>query len=222
MNPWLVLDRANTPDGTELTLSRRGEELVIRVGGALLMSSRQHGSEDALATVACHALRGRAHPSLLIGGLGMGFTLRAALDELPADARVMVAELVPAIVQWNRGELGPLAAHPLADARVEVVVEDVRQVIGRHAEAFDAIALDVDNGPMALSAAGNASLYSTRGLEAARRALRPGGVLIVWSAAEDPAFVRRVESTGARVTIERPAVRGGSSGAKHVLFVARW
>ena len=222
MNPWLVLDRAKTPDGTELTLSRRGEELVIRVGGALLMSSRQHGSEDALATVACHALRGRTHPSLLIGGLGMGFTLRAALDELPADARVTVAELVPAIVKWNRGELGPLANHPLADERVEVVVEDVRQVIGRHAGAFDAIALDVDNGPMALSAAGNASLYSTRGLEAARRALRPGGVLIVWSAAEDPAFVRRVESTGARVSIERPTVRGGASGAKHVLFVARW
>lgn len=222
MNPWLVLDRAQTPDGTDLTLSRRSDELVIRVGGALLMSSRQHGSEDALATVACSALKGRPRPSLLIGGLGMGFTLRAALDQLPADARVSVAELVPAIVRWNQGELGPLAGQPLGDPRVEVIVDDVRQVIGRSVEAFDAIALDVDNGPMALSAAGNASLYSPRGLQAARRALRRDGVLIVWSAAEDPAFVRRLESTGARVSIERPTVRGGASGAKHVLFVARW
>lgn len=222
MNPWLLLDRARTPDGAELTLSRRGDERVIRIGGALLMSSRQHGSEDALASVACEAMRGRPKPSLLIGGLGMGFTLRAALDQLPADARVTVAELLPAVVAWNRGELGPLAGHPLDDPRVEVLVEDVRQVIGRHAGAFDAIALDVDNGPMALSAAGNASLYSPRGLQAARRALCKDGVFIVWSAAEDPAFVRRLEATGARVTAERPTVRGGASGARHVLFVARW
>ena len=221
MKPWQTLARATTPDGTEMSLVRREDELAIRVAGQLLMSSRQHGSEEALARVACEALSGRADPAVLIGGLGMGFTLRAALDRLPASARIVVAELVPAIVEWNRGELAPLAGHPLADARVEVVTGDVRSVIGSHAGAFDAIALDVDNGPAALTSPRNAALYGRKGLESARRALKPGGVFVVWSASEDPAFVRRLEGCGFRVRVERPFARGAPTGTKHVLFVGR-
>lgn len=220
MTPWLTVDTAETPDGMPLTLVRRGEEFAIRASGQLLMSSRQHGSEDALAAVACEFLRNRPAPRLLVGGLGMGFTLRAALDSLPADARVTVAELVPAIVEWNRGALAPLAKQPLDDARVEVVVDDVRRVMDRQAARFDAVALDVDNGPHALTTPANAPLYFERGLKSAHRALRPGGALIVWSAAEDPAFVRRLERVGYRVRVERPTVRGGKRGARHVLFVA--
>lgn len=221
MTPWETLDTAKTPDGSPLTLVRRGDELAIRASGGLLMSSRQHGSEDALAAVACQALKNRPTPSLLIGGLGMGFTLRAALDLLPADARVTVAELVPALVRWNEGVLGALAGEPLSDERVEVVVADVRRVMDRQVAAFDVIALDVDNGPQALTTAANAPLYFERGLQSAKRALRAGGALIVWSAAEDPAFVRRLEKAGFRVSLERPTVRGGKRGGRHVLFVAR-
>lgn len=221
MTPWLTLDTAQTPDGSPLTLVQRGDEFAIRASGQVLMSSRQHGSEDALAAVACQALHNRPSPSLLIGGLGMGFTLRAALDLLPPEARVTVAELVPAIVEWNRGTLAELANAPLNDARVEVVVADVRRVMDRQAGAFDVIALDVDNGPQALTTAANAPLYFERGLQSAKRALRPGGVFIVWSAAEDPAFRGRLVRAGFRVSIERPTVRGGKRGARHVLFVAQ-
>lgn len=221
MRPWLTLDTTETPDGSMLSLAQRGEEFVIRASGQVLMSSRQHGSEEALAQVACKALRGRPQPSLLIGGLGMGFTLRAALDLLPAHARVTVAELVPAIVQWNQGPLSKLANNPLEDPRVEVAIADVRQVINQHPQSFDAIALDVDNGPQALTTPANQPLYFERGLQSVRRALRPGGMLTVWSAAEDPAFVQRLRKAGFRVSLERPTIRGGKRGGRHVLFVAQ-
>lgn len=221
MLPWQTLDTASTPDGSLLTLVRRDDEFVIRAGAGVLMSSRQHGSEDALAHVACRLVSGRSNPTLLIGGLGMGFTLRAALDALPPDARVTVAELVPAIVEWNRGPLASLAHAPLDDSRVELVVSDVRRMMGKQANAFDVILLDVDNGPQALTTPANAALYFDQGLRAAKRALKPGGALVVWSAAEDPVFVRRLEKSGFRVAVERPTVRGIKQGARHVLFVAR-
>lgn len=221
MTPWLTLGTAQTPDGSPLMLAQRGDEFAIRASGQVLMSSRQHGSEDELAAVSCKLMRDRPTPALLVGGLGMGFTLRAALDLLPPEARVTVAELVPALVEWNRGVLAPLANAPLNDPRVEVVVADVRRVMDRQAAAFDVIALDVDNGPQALTTAANAPLYFERGLQSARRALRPAGALVVWSAAEDPAFIGRLEKAGFRVSVERPGVRGGKRGARHVLFVAQ-
>lgn len=221
MQPWVTLGTATAPDGAVLTLVKRGDEFVVRASGGVLMSSRQFGSEEALAHAACEAIANRANPSLLIGGLGLGFTLRAALDALPQTAKVTVAELVPGLVDWNRGPLAPLAGAPLEDERVELVVADVRKVMEQRAGAFDAIVLDVDNGPHALTTPANAPLYYERGLAAARRGLKPGGVFVVWSAAEDPAFVRRLEGAGFRVTVERPPVRRAKQGARHVLFVAK-
>lgn len=221
MQPWDILARTTTPDGAELALCRRGEEFAIRVGGQLLMSSRRHGSEEALARVACAGLERRPRPALLIGGLGMGYTLRAALDLLPSDARVVVAELLPAVVEWNRELLAPLAAGPLQDARVEVLVADVRRVLGSSAGAFDAVLLDVDNGPAALTTPANRKLYASNGLASAHRALRPGGALVVWSAAEDPDFLRALANAGFEGRAERVKARTGAGGGRHVLFVGR-
>ena len=209
MKPWLTLDSAKTPDGAELTLQQRGDEFAIRAGGQVLMSSRSHGSEDELASV---ALSGR-RPSpkdVLVGGLGMGFTLRAALDKLGPDARVIVAELVPALVVWNRGALSKLAHGPLRDVRVSVLEGDVRTLLAP--DAFDAILLDVDNGPTALTIQANEALYSRRGLEKLCNSLRPGGRLALWSAAPVPAFVKKMHEAGFDARMQ-PA------GSRHVIFV---
>ena len=179
--------------GGELVLARRGEEYSIRVGGVELMNSRDHSSEDALGRETVARLTAKA-PRVLIGGLGFGFTLRAALDALPAAAKVDVVELVPAIVQWNRTLLASLAKEPLADPRVTVIEADVAAVI-KAAKNYDAIVLDVDNGPDAVYE-GNAALYKRRGLEAARRALAPGGVLAVWSAFASNTFTRWLRDVG--------------------------
>src|SRR5687768_16283511 len=160
---------------------RRGHEFVILANGKSLMSNLMHGSEQALADFACRDARTREAPCVLVGGLGMGFTLRAALDALPPDATVLVSELIPDVVTWNRGPLGDLAGHPLADRRVDVVVEDVARTIAGSRARFDAVLLVVDNGPYAFTASANAALYADPGLAAARDALRPGGMLAVWS-----------------------------------------
>jgi spermidine synthase len=219
MKPWEILDRTQAPDGTELTLVRHTSEYVIRAGGHVLMSSRMHSSEDALATLGCRRARTLARPRVLIGGLGMGFTLRAALDCLPPGARLVVAELVPAVVEWNRGPLADFAARPLDDPRVRVEDGDVASIVRSSVAGFDAILLDVDNGPAALTLASNARLYDQRGVAALRAALAPGGVLAFWSASDDPAFERRLRTAG--FTVEREGVRAHKGrGTRHSVLLA--
>src|SRR6476620_7776114 len=174
MNAWELLGQTRTPAGDEMALTRRSGEYVILASGRSLMSSRMHGSEEALATFGCRRARAMDAPSVLVGGLGMGFTLRATLDLLPASAHVVVAELIPAIVEWNRGPLGPLADHPLNDRRVAVEIGDVGATLRANRGRFDAILLDVDNGPAAFTASENDALYDDRGLAAARDALTAG------------------------------------------------
>ena len=221
MIPWVCLDAAPIPDGGELRLMQRGTELSIMSGAIELMNSRLSGSEKALADLAIARLGGRANPRLLIGGLGMGFTLRAALTALPKDASVVVAELVPAVVAWARGPMAGLFDGSLDDARVGVREADVAQVIGEARAAYDAILMDVDNGPGGLNRDANDRLYSAGGLAAARRALTPDGVLAVWSAGPDQSFTRRL--SGAGYAAEEVAVRatGGKRGARHVIWLAR-
>ena len=163
MKPWELLGQTRTPEGDEMTLTRHGTEYVILASGQTLMSSRMHGSEEALATFACARARTLEAPCCLIGGLGMGFTLRAALDLLPPDATVIVAELMPAVVEWNRGPLGSLARHPLRDKRVVLEIGDVGAVLQANPRQFDAVLLDVDNGPAAFTASHNAGLYDDAG-----------------------------------------------------------
>jgi spermidine synthase len=213
--PWEELGRAKLPDG-ELVLSRRGDEYVLRMRGAELMNSRSHASEELLATLGCVYTPPDAH--VLIGGLGMGFTTRAALGVLGADARVVIAELVPEVVAWNRGPLAHLAAHPLDDPRVSVRIADVAEVMSER--TYHAILLDVDNGPDAFTSPSNSKLYGVRGLERARRALVPGGVLGVWSVADDKGFTGRLRAVGFTVETHRVPPRP-NSGARHVVWIAR-
>jgi spermidine synthase len=219
--PWELLGQTRAPDGAELALTLRSGEYVILANGKSLMSSRMHGSEEALAAFAWARIRGRGReePCVLIGGLGMGFTLRAMLDLLPPDATVLVAELLPAIVEWNLGPLGPLAGHPLKDRRVRVDARDVAIVLRSSVNAFDAILLDVDNGPAAFATSGNAGLYDNAGLAAARAALKDGGVLAVWSAREDRKFVQRLRYAGFRVDVERVRARLKKGGPRHTIFL---
>ncbi len=220
MRPWETLATA-TEDGTALVLQRHrtgreangsDDEYVIRVDGHVLMTSGAHTSEDALCDVVQHQLAGVERPRVLIGGLGLGFTLRAFLDALP-KAAIVVAEISPAIVEWNRTFLAPLSRDALTDARADVVIGDVRAAIKRG--GWDAIVLDVDNGPWALSKRSNAALYGVTGLRAAKEALSERGVLVVWSAGEDRAFASRMRKVGfnARTKLVR------SGGSRHVLFI---
>jgi spermidine synthase len=221
VKPWELIGQTRAPDGAELALTLRSGEYVILANGKSLMSSRMHGSEEALATFACTRIRGREEPRVLIGGLGMGFTLRATLDLLPQDGTVVVAELLPAVVEWNRGPLGPLAGHPLKDRRVRVEQGDVAATLRSSVDAFDAILLDVDNGPAAFATSGNAALYNDAGLAAARKALREGGVLAVWSARDDRKFEQRLRYAGFRVEVERVRGRLKKGGPKHTIFIGR-
>ena len=224
MIPWVKLGSGRAPDGTELSLWRRGAELCVRAGALDLMSNRAHGSEELLAEHGCAALGEGA--SVLVGGLGLGFTLRAALAVLPASARVLVAELVPAVVEWVRGPVGFAAL--LDDPRVTVETRDCADVLGESERRFDAVLLDVDNGPSALTQADNRRLYDREGIARAARALRPGGRLLVWSAGDDPAFARRLSDAGLTArTLRVRAHRGGGGGgaggrgrgARHVIFL---
>lgn len=221
MKPWDVLGRTRTPDGAELTLARHPSEYLILADGQGLMSSRVHGSEDALALLGCRLARTLARPRVLVGGLGMGFTLRAALDCLPAGARILVVELVPAVVEWNRGPLAALANHPLDDRRVRIEVGDVAETLQASPGRFDAVLLDVDNGPVALTAPANAGLYGPRGIAAARASLRPGGMLAVWSATDDRAFARRLRAAGLTVARARVRRRLKQGGGRHTILLAQ-
>jgi spermidine synthase len=203
-----------------LTLVRHPSEYLILAGGECLMSSRLHGSEVALATLGCQHARTLAAPVVLVGGLGMGFTLRAALDILPADATIVVAELMQAVVDWNRDELGALANRPLDDPRVRVEVSDVTEVLHANRAAFDSVMLDVDNGPAALTNASNARLYREDGVAIAKASLKPGGLLAVWSASQDHPFARRLRAAG--FTVRQEPVRGPTkrSGRRHTVLLA--
>jgi spermidine synthase len=219
--PWVKLDTARIPGGKEeLRLMRRGAEFSIKLGHNELMNSRLSGSEEALATLSCEKIRSRRNPQILIGGLGMGFTLRAALAAIGPDARITVAELVPAVIAWARGPMAEIFGTSLADARVGLHEGDVGQLIRSGHAAYDAILLDIDNGPAGLTRAGNDSLYDIAGLGAARAALKPGGVLAIWSAAPDRQFARLLRKMG--FTVEEVFVRAhaGRSGARHVIWLA--
>jgi spermidine synthase len=216
VKPWVELARAK-PEGTGvLSLHRRDDEYVIKVDGELLMSSRRHESEDQLATIGCAHMRGAA-PRILVGGLGMGYTLRAVLDLLPARGEAVVAEISADVVDWNRGVLADLARRPLDDARVRVHVGDVLEAMRAAPAAYDAILLDIDNSPHALTRAANRALYDERGLAAALRALRPGGCLAVWSAAETPEFERRMKKAGFAVGAHAAHARPGGGG-RHTIY----
>ena len=199
---------------------RRGVELSIRLGQNELMNSRVGGSEAALASMACERISARAQPRLLIGGLGMGFTLRAALGALGAEAQVTVAELVPAVAAWAHGPMAALFGDSLSDPRVQLREADVAQLIRQARSAFDAILLDVDNGPAGLSRAANDALYEMAGLGAARAALRPGGVLAVWSSGPDADFSRRLRQSGFDVDETAVRANGTRGGARHVIWIA--
>jgi spermidine synthase len=212
-----TIDSARVEGGCEFVLARHDEEWIVRVDGRVLMSSRMHDSEEALAE---HALERCDDPqSVLVGGLGLGFTLRAVLDQVPADTRVTVAELVPELVGWNRTHLAELNDHALDDQRVSVVIGDVFDTIKRSAREFDVILLDVDNGPVALSSAKNQRLYSEYGVRHCHQALRPDGVLAVWSSGPNARFERRLAGAGFDVEVLRVAARKGSR-ARHVIFMA--
>jgi spermidine synthase len=220
MIPWSLVDTALVPGGGELRLKQRGAEFSIMLGQNELMNSRLSGSEEALATIACERIRDRKAPRILIGGLGMGFTLRAALAALGPAARIVVAELVPAVVAWARGPMAEVFADSLTDPRVSIREADVGHLIRSEASAFDAILLDVDNGPEGLTRKANDALYDLKGLSAARAALRPGGVLAVWSSTQNPKFTWRLGKAGFAVEEVRARANGSRGGARHVIWIA--
>lgn len=221
MKPRRLLDYAVSPDGLELALYQHGDVFLIQIDGHDLMSSRAHGSEEELARRALAALGERPSTRVLVGGLGMGFTLRATLAALTGrrGAAVVVAEVFPAVVRWNREILGHLAGRPLDDPRVRVEVADVADLLTP--ASFDVVLLDVDNGPEALTLASNRHLYGRRGLARIRQALRPGGVLAVWSAGDDPRFTDELRRGGFDAAVHRARERASGKGARHALFVAR-
>ncbi|HZE89809.1 MAG TPA: hypothetical protein VE404_09685 [Verrucomicrobiae bacterium] len=220
MIPWKELGRATIPgQPAPLVLSQRDTEFVLRVGPHLLMSSRSHGTEEILAELAWACIGGRPAARMLIGGLGMGFTLAAALRHAPPDATLTVVELVGEVIEWNRGPLAHLAGRPLDDPRVSVCAADVADALRDGPLAFDAILLDVDNGPSGLSRTANDGLYSHAGLRAAHRALREGGVVGVWSVAPDPKFTQRLGEVGFEVKVHVARARR-NKGGRHTLWIA--
>ncbi len=222
MKPIILLDSAKTPDGQELKLFSHDRDFSIKVGTVELMNSRMHGSEEALAELACRQVALEKKIRVLIGGLGMGFSLRAALENLPEDAEVVVSELVPEVVKWNRETLGHLANNPLNDKRVTVREEDVVKTIKDARSDFNAILLDVDNGPQRLFQKGNDKLYNLKGLFNAGIALRPRGVLGVWSSGPDKEFTKRLVTAGFHVEEKRVHARAGSkAGGYHLIWLAR-
>ncbi len=220
MRPFETLASVTTPDGRRLTLHRRDGDFFINLDGDELMSSRAHGSETALAELTCRDLPNVRCPRVLIGGLGLGFTLRAALETLPRTAEVIVAELFPCVVEWHRRYLADLGK-PLEDPRVRVIERDVVDLLGDSSPApYQVILLDVDNGPSAWCQDSNRRLYDRRGLARIRRSLAPGGVLAVWSAQPDPTFVKRLQQCGFGARTETVRARG-RKGSRHTIFLAR-
>ena len=220
MIPRELLGTATVPGGAELRLFRRGNDYMIVLDRNELMSSRMSGSEEALAVMTIERLRGRAAPHLLIGGYGMGFTLRAALAALGRDARLTVAELVPEIIDWARGPMAAMTANCLDDPRTALRIDDVGAAIRSANDDYDAILLDVDNGPDGLTRRANNGLYSRSGLAAAKAALRPGGILAIWSAAPDRQFARSLADAGFIVDEVAVRARSNGKGAKHVIWFA--
>ncbi len=220
MKKWTVVERTLTPDGQAISLDEHDGSYAIRVGSAQLMSTRQHASEEKLAALACAHLEGKRGARVLIGGLGFGFTLRASLSALASDATVVVAEILPAVIEWNRNPVYKLAGDAMADQRATVLQQDVWDVIRVERMGFDSIILDVDNGPAALTTGGNERLYEEPGLKLARGALRPAGCLAFWSAAADPEFERRLARAGFTVEVHLSRARP-NSGSRHTLFLGR-
>jgi spermidine synthase len=220
VTPWSLLDKAQVPGGGELRLMRRGTEFSIMLGHNELMNSRLSGSEEALATIVCERIQARNRPQILIGGLGMGFTLRAALAVLGTEARIIVAELMPAVLTWARGSMVEVFGNSLTDPRVSIRESDVGHLIRSGRATFDAILLDVDNGPEGLTRKGNDALYDLEGLSAARATLCPGGILAVWSSGPNLNFTRRLRKTGFDVDEVRVRANGSRGGARHVIWIA--
>lgn len=221
MIPRIVIDTAQVPDSDEeLRLMKRGREFSIMLGQNELMNSRLSGSEKALAKLACERIAGLPAARLLIGGLGMGFTLRAALSVLGPQAEIVVAELIPSVLSWARGPMADLFGDCLEDRRVRVQLADVRDLIVSGPRAFDAILLDVDNGPEALARVANEALYDAKGLRSAWMALRPRGVLAIWSSGENPKFAKRLGQSGFEVEEIRVRANGASGGARHIIWLA--
>ncbi len=220
MKPWILIETAQTPGhGAELCLYQRDQEFAIQADNLELMNSRKFASEQALATLACKKLTDPSEARVLIGGLGMGYTLKSALDELGETAEVLVMELVPDVVRWNQGLLAHLAGNPLDDERVTVQVGDVAQMIKRSRGSFSAILLDVDNGPNALTSMDNHWLYSIAGLETAHAALKPNGILGIWSSDRDAGFSKRLSQVGFDVD-EVPVRELGKKGGHHIVWIA--
>ena len=223
MNKWEILDTVDIPnDGGELKLMRRAEEFSIRLSGIRgeLMNSRVHGSEEALAELGCARLSTASAAHVLVGGLGMGFTLAAALKAVPESATVTVAELIPAVVTWNQGPLGECAENPLSDSRSKVYIGDVAELVAPKKPTFDAILLDVDNGPEGLTQSDNQWLYSSQGIAAIYKALNPKGTLAVWSAGPDPLYLIRLKKAGFSASVRSVRARKGK-GSRHTIFLAQ-
>lgn len=223
MIPWILLEKVSTSkNNEELTLYQRDAEYSIKVGNHQLMNSRAHKSEDALGKLACAKISGQAKQNVLIGGLGMGFTLRVALNNLKANARVTVAELLPAVVKWNRTFLAHLANNPLDDKRVSVYEGDVGKKINTAQDFYDCIVLDVDNGPQGMTQKGNDNLYTIKGLKAAYAALKSKGILAIWSASPDIAFTKRLQKTGFKVEETRVYTHAGrKGGGQAIVWIAQ-
>ena len=223
MDPWTAIGKTKIPNSDgELILSQRGDEFCIRIAGVPgdLMNSRVHNSEEALAELGCARLKSVDDARVLVGGLGMGFTLAAALNAITASSQVTVAELIPAVVEWNQGPLGKCAGHPLKDSRTRVHVGDVAELIGNKNQSFDAILLDVDNGPEAMTHSDNEWLYSLKGLGAIYKTLRPEGIVAIWSARQDQLFNIRLKKTGFKVSMRTVTARVGK-GSRHTIFLAQ-
>ncbi len=221
MIPWEKIDWAEVPGHVgEVILLKRGTEFSIRTAGVELMNSRRHGSEDALAELACRRLNRKSGLRMLIGGLGMGYTLAAALEQSAPDTTITVSELIPAVVGWNREYLGHLAGMPLDDPRVFVVEEDVGNILRKEKSAWDIILLDVDNGPEGLTRKENDRLYGASGLKMTFSALRSGGILAVWSCAPNEAFTRRLQQSGFRTETVMARARKPGKGARHTIWLA--
>jgi spermidine synthase len=224
MIPWSLLDTAQVPGGGKLRLMQRGEEFSIRLERDELMNSRLSATEQALATIACEKIRTRKRPNqrprILIGGLGMGFTLRAVLMVLGKQAHIVVAEVVPAVVAWARGPMAKLTGDSLTDPRVHIYDGDVGDLIRSGRSAYDAILLDVDNGPHGMTRKANDGLYDLKGLRAAHTALRSGGVLAVWSSGPDAKFTARLRKTGFKVDEIPLRAKGPRGGARHFIWTA--
>jgi len=223
MDPWITIESATVPGSdTELTLSQRNDDFAIRVSGVPgdLMNSRTHHSEEALAELACTRLSTIENARILVGGLGMGFTLAAALQTVPGSAEVIVAELVPAVIEWNRSLLGQCAGRPIEDGRTRVHLGDVADLLKHQPEKFDAILLDIDNGPEAMTSSDNEWLYSPGGLKTIYEKLRPEGIVAIWSARADQLFTSRLKKTGFNVKLRTVRARPGK-GSRHTIFVAQ-